>query len=69
MVKAKKARARKVNDKFLGIGVNGERVYESSKHRYWLCECDCGHQEKISEYDLLMGITTMCSECQAKESK
>jgi hypothetical protein len=56
-------------DKLIGIGVNGAKVYESSKHRYWLCQCECGRQETVSEYDLLMGIATMCSVCKSKEEK
>jgi hypothetical protein len=54
-------------DKLIGYGVNGEKVYESSKKRFWNCKCDCGNVITVSEYDLLMGLVTCCSECAKKE--
>ena len=56
-------------DKFVGFGVNGEKVYASSKKRFWNCKCDCGNEITVSEYDLLMGLVTCCQECAKKKNK
>lgn len=38
----------------------GPNIKRASRHRMWLCQCDCGNQSKIPSSNLTTGLSTSC---------
>lgn len=47
------------------IGISGKR--DKSKHRYMVCQCDCGAVKEVTLYHLRSGASKSCG-CQVRQS-